>query len=504
MQPFLNDKGSHGNGNYTLLENRKLIRDNRNISEIFNDHYINLIENITGEKQEGSHFANLNNKEQTEREGMLEDILQKYSQHPSILNIKTNFPSDRDVFQFSKAEPSDIIKIIRGIKSGISVGVDNIPPKLVILSAEIIAEPLTNLINSTMLDYCIFPDVEKEASVSPVFKKEDRLMKTNYRPISVMNVYSKIFERFLLNQMQHFIDSMMSSFLSAYRSRYSTQHVLLRLIEQWRACLDDNKVVGGILMDLSKAFDCLPRDLLIAKLEAYELGRNSLLLLLSYLKDRRQSVKIKGIRSLFQSIKSGVPQGSILGPILFNIFMNDLFYLLQNDLHNFEDDNTISAVGSTIPDLVDSLTEKSNLSIDWFHTNSMIVNPDKCKAIVLTKSKQDTSGIPIGLRGHCIDSQNTVTLLGITIDCKLSFKKHVSGLCKTAASQLNALKRLRPYITHEKARKMLIQSFVFSHFNYCPLVWYFTTAKQLQKIEKIQERALRFITVTMKHPMRCL
>ena len=83
----------------------------------------------------------------------------------------------------------------------------------------------------------------------------------------------------------------------------------------------------------------------------------------------------------------------------------------------------------------------------------MIVNPDKFKAIVFTKSKQDTSGERIGLRGHCIDSQNTVTLLGITIDCKLSFEKHVSGLCKTAASQLNAMKRLRPYITHEKNSK---------------------------------------------------
>ena len=242
-------------------------------------------------------------------------------------------------------------------------------------------------------------------------------------------------------------------------------------------------------MDLSKAFDCLP------KLKADGLGRNSFLLLLPYLKDHKQSVKIKGIGSLFQLIKSGVPQGSILGPILFNIFMNDLFYLLQNNLHNFADDNTISALqGSTISDLVDSLTEKSNLAIEWFHTNSMIVNPDKFKAIVLTKSKQDTAGIPIGLRGHCIDSQNTVTLSEIMIDCKISFEKHVSGLCKTAASQLNAMKRLRPYITHEKTRKMLIQSFVFSHFNYFPLVWYFTTARQLQKIERIQERALKFTT----------
>ena len=137
------------------------------------------------------------------------------------------------------------------------------------MSAEVIAKPLTNLINSTMLDHFIFPSVEKEASITPAFKNEDRQIKTNYRPISVLNVFSKIFERFLLNQMLPFTDNLISSFLSAYCSRYSTQHVLLRLIEQWRACLDQNKVDGGILMDLSKAFDCLPHDLLIAKLEAY-------------------------------------------------------------------------------------------------------------------------------------------------------------------------------------------------------------------------------------------
>ena len=183
---------------------------------------------------------------------------------------------DRTMFHFSKVEPSDIIKIIKRLKSGTSVGTDSIPPKLVIMSAEIIANPLTELINTTMLEDLIFPNIEKDASVTPVFKKEDRQIKTNYQPISVLNVFSKTFERFLLNQLLPFIDKMMSSLLSAYRSRYNTQ-------------------LGGILMDLSKAFDCLSHDLLIAKLEAYGLGRSSLLLLLSYLKDRKQSVKIKGM-----------------------------------------------------------------------------------------------------------------------------------------------------------------------------------------------------------------
>ena len=124
----------------------------------------------------------------------------------------------------------------------------------------------------------------------------------------------------------------------------------------------------------------------------------------------------------------------------------------------------------------------------------MIVNPDKFKAIVLTKSGQNTSRIQISPKDHCITSENTVTLLGIKIDSRLSFEKHVTKLCKTATTKLNALKRLRPYIISEKTRKILIQSFVSCRFNYCPLVWYFITAKELQKLEKVQETALRFIT----------
>ena len=124
----------------------------------------------------------------------------------------------------------------------------------------------------------------------------------------------------------------------------------------------------------------------------------------------------------------------------------------------------------------------------------MIVNPDKFKAIILSKSKYDTSGIPLTLGNQSITTQKSVTLLGVTIDCALSFDKHVGDLCKTAASRLNTLKRLRPFITSEKTSKSLVHAFVLAHFNYCPLVWYFTTAKQLDKMEKIHERALKFVT----------
>ena len=145
------------------------------------------------------------------------------------------------------------------------------------MSSDLIAEPLTKLINASAIQSSIFSSCEKVASVTPVFKKDNRLDKRNYRPISVLNVFSKIFERFLLNQILPFLNKIRSVFLSAYRARYSFQHVLLRLIEGWRQYLDENKVAGAILMDLSEAFDCLPRDLLIAKLEAYGIKKQFLL-----------------------------------------------------------------------------------------------------------------------------------------------------------------------------------------------------------------------------------
>ena len=126
-------------------------------------------------------------------------------------------------------------------------------------------------------------------------------------------------------------------------------------------------------MDLSKAFDCPPHDLLIAKLEAYGLDRGALKLLLSYLNNWKQSAQIKGVRSVLQLMKNGVPEGLILGPILIDIFINDLYYVFQFDLHNFADDNTVSAISDTVSDLGNSLTDKANKAVDWSDVNKMIV-----------------------------------------------------------------------------------------------------------------------------------
>ena len=165
------------------------------------------------------------------------------------------------------------------------------------------------------------------------------------------------------------------------KNRFENCHVkysLSTLTEQWRKCLDNTKLVGAVLMDLSKAFHCLPHDLLTEKLLVYDFDRNTLKQLHSYLKNHKQAVKVKGFESILKDIISGVPRGSILGPVLFNIFINNSFYFVDGkNLHNFADDNTLSDQENSIGELSENLQYLSEVAIDWMDQNNMIANPSK-------------------------------------------------------------------------------------------------------------------------------
>ena len=245
-------------------------------------------------------------------------------------------------------------------------------------------------------------------------------------------------------------------------------------------------------MDLSKAFDCIPHDLLIAKLHAYGFSEKTATFIYSYLKRRKQNVKIDNVFSSFKSLLSGVPQGSILGPILFNIFLNDLLGNLKNsNLYNFADDNTISAISKSETDLIKTEYE-SNIAVKWFRENKMIVNSDKFQAMFLEKRNENSNFCNLQIDNNEIETTNSVKLLGITIDSKLNFDSHISDLCNKASMQLNALNRLRKYIG-EKQMEILLNSFIYSNFNYCPLVWHFSSRKSTAEIEKTHKCCLKML-----------
>ena len=228
------------------------------------------------------------------------------------------------------------------------------------MASNLLSEPITDIIN-TAIDTNTFPDRAKRASATPNDKGgNDKHIYTNYRPVSVLNTFSKIIELAIFDQLTKHANHFLSIFISAYRKMYSTQHVLIRLFKEWWEQLDHNKIVGTVLLDLSKAFDCIPHDLLIVKLNSYGFNKNTLTLLFSYLKNGKQSVRIKTNCSSFLELLSGAPQDSILRTLLFNVFLNDLFLFIKNaSLHNIADDNTLSAFTTDIDDLIETLKDES-------------------------------------------------------------------------------------------------------------------------------------------------
>ena len=199
------------------------------------------------------------------------------------------------------------------------------------------------------------------------------------------------------------------------------------------------------------------------------------------------------IYSGFEEIISGVPQGSIVAPILFNAFLNDFFYDMENaSVHNFADDTALSCFGKTVKDLINVLKEESEVAINWFSNNEMIVNPDKFKSIILTKNKSDD--IPTGFSNgtDIVSIEKSVKLLGIHLDNRLNFNLHINTICKSASSQLNALVQLKKFLSYEQ-KKVLVNSFILSNLDYCPLVWFISSAKSVKKVENLQKPALRFL-----------
>ena len=478
VKPFFTEKVST-NTNITLIEANEIVNNPKEISEIMNDFFSDAA--IYLDIDRDLHTLASNASDPVTR------AIDKYKHHPSIIKLnEENFP--RASFKFDEISESTLIEVIEDLDSSKSYQKDNIPPKILKDNKDICAIVLKSDI-SRCINNGNFPNNLKTADITPVFKKEDRLSKTNYRPVSILPTLSKIYEKIFYLQIYEYFNSIFSKYLCGFRKGHSTQHCLLFMLESLKKSLDSGFKTGILMTDLSKAFDSISHDLLLAKNNAYGFCRNSLKFINDYLTGRKQRTTIGSSFSSWRDIVYGIPQGSILGPLLFNIYINDMFLFTSDfKIANYADDCSPFEFSGSTDDIIDKLENDSRILIDWYESNYLKPNPDKWH-LLLSDVEIDLN---IKVNNERITNSSSENILGVNFDNKLNFNTHITKLCKKAGQKLHALARISNFMSINQKR-VIMNAFIYSQFSYCPLIWMCHSRSSNTKINKLHERALRLV-----------
>ena len=344
--------------------------------------------------------------------------------------------------------PLAIERKLANLKTNKATGPDDISPKIVKEAGDALLTPLMFLYNMSLKDGYVFSQ-GKTPRVNPVFKKDDETEIGNYRPISLLSVPSKILETIVADSIIHhaFIENkLITDKQWAYRRGYSTELLLVHMTEIWRSAIDSNKVVGIVVVDFQKAFDCVSHNVLLRKLEN-EFGINGLLLdwLRSYLDNRKQYTVLNGIASDLNTVKSGIPQGSVLGPMLFSLYTSDLPEAITTaTTYMYADDTTLYCIGDSIDAVISELNKALEELLYWCKTNSLVPHPKKCEAMILHRGRFTGPLKELTLAQHTIKWVTPHShLLGVSIDDQLNWSQHVSVVKKGFVDKLNLLKRSR-------------------------------------------------------------
>lgn len=395
-------------------------------------------------------------------------------------------------FKFEKINREKLEKIINGLK--VTNDENNINSKLIWDSLEITGQFFINIINTSFETGC-FPKSWKEATIIPIQKKTGTRKCDEFRPINTLPSYEKLMECEVKDQLQKYIDSneILAIEQSGFRKLHSCETALNLVISDWKYLRDDGNTTIVIFLDLKRAFETLDRERLINKLQAYGLEGAELQWFSSYLDQRTQKTKVAEVFSSSMLNNLGVPQGSVLGPLLFILYINDFGSVLKYcSCKFFADDTSIYISGKNINEILWKLNSDLKNVSNWLNINKLKINVEKTVYMVIKNKLSDNNETNVIINNTKLKQVSETKYLGIIIDDKLDFKKNLEYVIKKMSKKINFLARISnqlPQITRTK----IYTSIVASHIEFCSSILFLSNETELNKIQLLQNRGMRIL-----------
>ena len=369
-------------------------------------------------------------------------------------------------FLLSKVTVEEVLNEINRLKPGKAAGYDNIRPDLIKDCYESLVTPLTYIYNVSFVTG-VFPDIWKIAKVIPVFKKGDRSNVDNYRPISLLSCFEKILERLICKRMLVFPKkhSILYKLQFGFRENHSTVMALIEALNEIYKNLDEGKFVLGVFLDLKKAFDTIDHKILLKKLEHYGIRGIVNKWFSSYLLNRKQFTAVNGESSTLSSINIGIPQGSVLGPLLFTIYVNDIANSTNLQPRLFADDTNIFAANENITHLIQNTNTELEKIDTWFKANRLKLSVDKTTYCMYSPKKKLLLNTPEVRIGDVIQKSDSVRYLGLIIDEKLTWEKHIDELGNKINRYASIFRKICDLLP-KKCLRSLYNAFIQSRIDY--------------------------------------
>ena len=467
-------KGSTKVNNFELNMNNETISNDLDIANVFNDYFVNIPSKLK-EPIQPSEFK----------------LLQNFVDSKVHDGINFTIPLVNYSFVNTYLSYMDVTK---------ATGLDSIGPRLLKIAPNILTPSITYIINKS-IESGIFPDTWKNAKVNPIFKNGEKDNVNNYRPISILPTLSKIIEKWIQIKLMNYLDkyTLLHKNQSGFRKNHSTESALILMTDTWLKAINEGKLVGCAMIDFRKAFDLVDHQLLLNKLHIYKFSDMSLSWFKSYLDNRTQQVVVNNSSSVSGNVMCGVPQGSILGPLLFLLFINDLPLSLQNlpiwvDL--YADDTTLYGTALDKSSLEINLQKALDSVHTWCLENGMLLNTEKTKLMLIASRQKRNSLIDsdLNLTYNNLDLKNSTNekILGVHVDQNFVWNNHFQHVSKKISTYLWLLSQIRAYLPVQH-RLLYYNAYIKSHIEYCCIVWGNSCNFNTYRIEKLQRRACKLI-----------